>query len=106
MKQPAIFDSLYNELKNKDSVTIDGIKKLLSDKEYMEFKTFIRLFSKTIFRAYKDSMSEEKIFQIMVLRREVFIDDPKDNEEYEELIEYFESIEDYESCQKIKKHML
>lgn len=103
MKQPAIFESIYNKLTDKKAVNIDEIKTLLSKSEFIDFKTYIRIFSKTIFRAYGKDLPEDKIHQIMVLRREVFIDDPVDKDEYNELIEHFESVEDYESCQKLIK---
>lgn len=103
MKQPAIFKSIYDKLNDKDIVTINEIKTLLSQSEFVDFKTYIRIFSKTIFRAYYKELSDDKVHQIMVLRREFYIDEPTDNEEYSELIEYFESCEDYESCQKINK---
>lgn len=103
MKQPAIFESIYGKLSDKDTVTINEIKELLTHSEFVDFKIYIRIFSKTIFRVYKEDLPEDKIHQIMVLRREFFIDDPTDKEEYSELIEYFESCEDYESCQKINK---
>lgn len=102
MKQPAIFESIYSKLSDKDTVTINEIKNLLTQSEFVDFKTYVRIFSKTIFRVYKDTIPDEKIHQIMVLRREFYVDDPTDNEEYSELIEYFESEEDYLSCQKIK----
>lgn len=103
MKQPAIFESIYGKLNNKDIVCINEIKELLTKSEFVDFKTYTRIFSKTIFRVYRKDLPEDKIHQIMVLRREFYADDPKDNEEYCELIEYFESCEDYESCQKINK---
>jgi len=103
MKQPAIFESIYSKLSDKDTVTINEIKDLLTHSEFVDFKTYIRIFSKTIFRVYRKDLPEDKIHQIMVLRREFYVDDPKDIEEYNELIEYFESEEDYESCQKINK---
>lgn len=103
MKQPAIFDSIYSKLNNNDTVSINKIKELLTQSEFVDFKTYIRIFSKTIFRVYKKDLPEDKIHQIMVLRREFYVDDPTDKDEYSELIEYFESYEDYESCQKINK---
>lgn len=101
MKQPSILEHLYKKLNDKDSITIDEIKKVLGESDFRDFKTYIRLFSKTIFRAYKDSITDDKIAQIMVVRRELYLDDPTDEEEYKELIEYFEDEEDYESCLKI-----
>jgi len=103
MKQPAIFESIYSKLSDKDTVTINEIKELLTKSEYVDFKTYLRIFSKTIFRVYRKDLTEEKIHQIMVLRREFYCDEPKDNEDYCELIEYFELCEDYESCQKINE---
>ena len=101
MKQPAIFEAIYSKLSDKDTVTINKIKKLLTKSEYIDFKTYLRIFSKTLFRVYWKDLSYDKIRQIMVLRREFYIDDPTDIEEYNELIKYFESEEDYESCHKI-----
>ena len=101
MKQPAIFESIYNKLTDKETVSIDEIKTILTKSEFIDFKTYIRIFSKTIFRAYGKDLPKEKIRQIMVLRREIYIDDPSDKEEYTELIDFFELTEDYESCQKL-----
>ena len=101
MKQPAIFESIYSKLNDKDIVNIEEIKELLTKSEYVDFKTYLRIFSKTIFRVYRKDLTEDKIRQIMVLRREFYVDDPTDKDDYNELIEYFESYEDYESCQKI-----
>lgn len=101
MKQPAIFESIYNKLTDKDIVHIEEIKELLTKSEFVDFKTYLRIFSKTMFRVYKKDFTEDKIRQIMVLRREFFVENPTDMEDYNELIEYFESYEDYESCQKI-----
>jgi hypothetical protein len=103
MKQPAIFESIYNKLTDRESVSIDEIKTLLTVNEFIDFKTYIRIFSKTIFRAYGKELPEDKIHQIMVLRREIYIDDPVDQDEYKELIDHFESVEDYESCQRLIK---
>ena len=101
MKQPSIFEHIYNKFVDKESVTMDEIKELLTKTELMDFKTYLRIFSKTIFRVYSKDFSSEKTRQIMVLRREFYCDDPSDKDEYKELIEYFEDVEDYESCQKI-----
>lgn len=103
MKQPAIFESIYNKLTDKESVSIDEIKTILTKREFVDFKTYIRIFSKTIFRAYGKDLPKDKIYQIMVLRREIYIDDSTDEEEYRELIDFFELIEDYESCQRLIK---
>lgn len=103
LKQPSIFESIYNKLNNKNVVTIKEIKELLTDSELIDFKVYLRIFSKTIFRVYSKDYSDDKIHQIMVLRREFYLDDPTDLEERNELIEHFESVEDYESCMKINK---
>ena len=103
MKQPAIFESIYNKLIDKETVSIDEIKTILTKNEFIDFKTYIRIFSKTIFRAYGKDLPKDKIYQIMVLRREIYIDDPSDKEEYTELIDFFELTEDYESCLKLNK---
>jgi len=103
MKQPAIFESIYNKLNDKEPSSIDEIKNLLTNSEFRDFKTYIRIFSKTIFRIYYKEVTQNTIRKIMVLRREVYIDDPTDDTEYQELIDYFEDTEDYESCQKINK---
>ena len=79
------------------------IKQLLTESEYIDFKTYIRVFSKTVFKAYSNEMDAEKIKNIMFLRREIFMDEPVDEEEAKELIDYFESIEDYETCLNIKR---
>lgn len=103
MKQPAIFEYVYNKLIDKNSIEINDIKKVLGESDFRDFKTYIRIFSKTIFRVYYKDLTEDKIHQIMVLRREIYVDDPTDEEEYNELIEHFECVEDYESCLKINK---
>lgn len=103
MSQPKIVEFVYKKLSDKDSITIDDIKNALGESDFRNFKTYIRLFSKTIFRVYMNDLTEDKIRQIMVVRREIYIDDPTDEEEYCELIEYFEDVEDYESCLKINK---
>lgn len=102
MSQPKVVEYVYNKLSDKDSITIDDIKNALGETDYMTFKTYMRLFSKTIFRVYNKDLAEDKIHQIMVLRREIYIDDPTDEEEFNELIEYFEGEEDYETCLNIK----
>ena len=101
MKQPSIFENIFKKLKDKDIPTINELKRLLSESEFIDLKTYTRIFSKTIFRVYKNELPENNVRQIMVLRRALYIDEPIDNDEYSELIEYFESYEDYESCQKI-----
>lgn len=102
MKLPSIIKNIYNNLIDKDIVTIDEIKKILGDDDYKEFKIFIKIFTLTVFKVYYDELSKDKIRQIMILRREIYIDEPTDENEFNELINYFENEEDYESCQKIK----
>lgn len=103
MKQPTIITYVYNKLLDKESIEIDDIKNVLGESEFRDFKTYIRIFSKTIFRVHYKDLTDDKIRQIMVLRREIFVDDPTDKDEYQELIKYFEDEEDYESCSKINK---
>lgn len=103
MNQPSVVEYVYKKLSDKDSITIEDIKNVLGETDFITFKTYIRLFSKTTFRVYNKDFTDNKIRQIMVVRREIYVDDPTDEEEYSELIEYFEDVEDYESCLKINK---
>ena len=103
MRQPTIIAYVYDKLSDKDAICIDDIKNVLGESDFRDFKTYIRLFSKTLFRTNFKDITEDKVHQIMVLRREIYVDDPTDEEEYKELIEYFEDEEDYESCLKINK---
>ena len=103
MKQPAIFERIYRKLNDSDIPTVNKIRELLTQSEFIDFKTYLKIFSKTMFRVNHKEMSDNNIHQIMVLRREFYIDEPTDNDEFDELIKYFESDEDYESCQRITK---
>lgn len=99
-----IIDKTYEKLEGKD-VTYENIKDSFeNERDFDTLRMFLSIYVKGIFRVYYSKHSEDHIKKVMEIRREFYVHDPEDSEEYEELMNYFESVEDYESCIRLKKN--
>lgn len=99
-----IIDKTYEKLEGKD-VTYENIKSSFeNERDFDTLRMFLTIYVKGVFRVYYNDHTEDHIKKVMEIRREFYLHDPEDPEEYNELMEYFESIEDYETCIKLKKN--
>lgn len=97
-------DKTYDKLEGKD-VTYENIKaSFVEERDFDTLRKFLSIYAKGVFRVYYQKHSAEHIRKVMEIRREFYLHEPNDPEEYDELMEYFESVEDYESCIKLKKN--
>jgi hypothetical protein len=99
-----IIDRTYAKLGGKE-VTYENIKNSFEREEDFEtLISFVRVYKNGMFKALYDEHEPEHIQKVMEFRREFFIVDPYDDDEYDTLLKYFASIEDYESCGRLKKN--
>lgn len=112
-----IIDRTYDKLKGQD-VTYENIKNSFAhERDFDTLRIFLTIYVKGVFRVYYDKHSEDHIRKVMEIRKAFYLHEPDDidskdvdeyeklmKEEYEELMQYYESVEDYETCISLKKN--